>query len=212
MIFNLASYNETLSDLVRDLFFISKRWRKIYHDYALFPRKKPWSRFHFQEVEKVPTIHFILAKREMFMKCFLFSRCGKYVSNMFHFDEVEYITVMFTNSTKLYILGWCFLFQKVGNASIIYIILFLQNGNNILSAESFLYPRSETCTCRMLNFSMLYFIEVVSLVWFGFITHDQFGFSSMGSRCHCNEWVWNSRTKLCWIASGKWNDSRLSLY
>ena len=101
--------------------------------------------------------------------------------------------------------------KKWGNASIIYIILFLQNGNNILSAESFLYPRSETCTCSMLCFSMLYLIEVVSLVWFGFITHDQFSFSSMGSRCHYNEWVWNSSTKLCWIASGKWSDSRLSL-
>ena len=74
----------------------------------------------------------------MFMRCFLFSRSGKYVSNMFRFEEVEYITVMFPNSTKLYILGWCFLFQKVENALIIYIILFLQSGNNILSAESFL--------------------------------------------------------------------------
>ena len=136
MIFNLASYSKTLSDL--DLLFISKKWRKIYHDYALFTRKKPWSCFHFEEVESVPTIHFILAKREMFMRCFLFSRSGKYVSNMFRFDEVEYITVMFPNSTKLYILGWCFLFQKVENALIIYIILFLQSGNNILSAESFL--------------------------------------------------------------------------
>ena len=148
---------------------------------------------------------------EMFMRCFLFSRCGKYVSNMFRFDEVEYITVMFTNSKKIYILGWCFLFQKVENALIIYIILFLQRGNNILSAESFLYPRSEKCIYSTLYFSILYFSEVVSLVWFGFITHDRFGFSSMGSRCHYNEWVWNSRTNLCWIASGKCNDSRFSL-
>ena len=209
MISNLASYSKTLSDL--DLLFISKKCRKIYHDYALFTRKKPWSCFHFEEVECVPTIHFILAKREMFMRCFLFSRCGKYVSNMFRFDEVEYITVMFTNSKKIYILGWCFLFQKVENALIIYIILFLQRGNNILRAESFLYPRSEKRTYSTLYFSILYFSEVVSLVWFGFITHDRFGFSSMGSRCHYNEWVWNSRTNLCWIASGKCNDSRFSL-
>ena len=38
-----------------------------------------------------------------------------------------------------------------------------------------------------------------------------YGFSSMGSWCYSREWVWNSRKKLCYIASGKWNVSRVSL-
>ena len=33
----------------------------------------------------------------------------------------------------------------------------------------------------------------------------------MGSWCYSREWVWNLRTKLCCIASGKWNFSRVSL-
>ena len=32
------------------------------------------------------------------------------------------------------------------------------------------------------------------------------------SWCYCKEWAWNLRTKLCWIASGKWNVSRVSLH
>ena len=32
-----------------------------------------------------------------------------------------------------------------------------------------------------------------------------------GSWCYSREWVWNLRTKLCYIASGKWNVSRFSL-
>ena len=38
-----------------------------------------------------------------------------------------------------------------------------------------------------------------------------YGISSMGSRCYFRDWVWNSRTKLCSIASGKWNVGRVSL-
>ena len=37
------------------------------------------------------------------------------------------------------------------------------------------------------------------------------GFTSMGSWCYSRGWVWNLRTKLCCIASGKWNVRRVSL-
>ena len=33
----------------------------------------------------------------------------------------------------------------------------------------------------------------------------------IGSWCYSREWVWNLRTKLCCIISGKWNLSRVSL-
>ena len=36
-----------------------------------------------------------------------------------------------------------------------------------------------------------------------FSKHGEYGFSSMGSWCYSREWVWNSRTKFCCIASGK---------
>ena len=36
-----------------------------------------------------------------------------------------------------------------------------------------------------------------------FFTHVWHAFSSIGSWCYSREWVWNSRTKLCCIASGK---------
>ena len=39
--------------------------------------------------------------------------------------------------------------------------------------------------------------------------HSESGFSSMGSWCYCREWLWNSRTKLCWITFGEWNASRV---
>ena len=41
-------------------------------------------------------------------------------------------------------------------------------------------------------------------------TYDEYGFSSMGSWCYSAEWIWNSRKKLCFIASGEWNASRVS--
>ena len=37
------------------------------------------------------------------------------------------------------------------------------------------------------------------------------GFSSIGSWCYSSEWVWNSRTKLCYIALGECNASKVSL-
>ena len=33
--------------------------------------------------------------------------------------------------------------------------------------------------------------------------HGQYGFSSVGSCCYSREWLWNSRTKLCCMATGK---------
>ena len=41
--------------------------------------------------------------------------------------------------------------------------------------------------------------------------NGEYGFTSMRSRCQSMEWVWNFRTKLCSIASGKRNGSRVSL-
>ena len=41
--------------------------------------------------------------------------------------------------------------------------------------------------------------------------NGEYGFNSMRSRCHSTEWVWSLGTKLCSIASGKWNDSSVSL-
>ena len=32
---------------------------------------------------------------------------------------------------------------------------------------------------------------------------SQYGFSSLGSCCYSREWLWNSRAKLCCMASGK---------
>ena len=36
-----------------------------------------------------------------------------------------------------------------------------------------------------------------------FFTCGEYGFGSMGSSFHSREWVWNLKTKLCCIASGK---------
>ena len=44
-----------------------------------------------------------------------------------------------------------------------------------------------------------------------FFLNDEYVFTSMRSRCHSTESVWNLRTELCSIDSGKWNDSRISL-
>ena len=44
-----------------------------------------------------------------------------------------------------------------------------------------------------------------------FFTCGEYGFGSMGSSFHSREWVWNLKTKLCCIASGKWDISRVSL-
>ena len=41
--------------------------------------------------------------------------------------------------------------------------------------------------------------------------NGDYSFTSIRSRCHSMEWVWKLRTKLCSIASGKGNDSRVSL-
>ena len=40
---------------------------------------------------------------------------------------------------------------------------------------------------------------------------DEYGFTSMGSWCYLRGWVWSLSTKLCCIASGKRNVSRVSL-
>ena len=39
----------------------------------------------------------------------------------------------------------------------------------------------------------------------------EYGFTFMGSWYYSMEWVWNLRTKLCCIASGKWNVTRVLL-
>ena len=44
-----------------------------------------------------------------------------------------------------------------------------------------------------------------------FFLNGEYVFTFMRNRCHSAEWVWNLRTKLCSIASGKLNDSRISL-
>ena len=36
-----------------------------------------------------------------------------------------------------------------------------------------------------------------------FFIHGEYGFSSMGSWCYSREFVWNLKTKLCHITSGK---------
>ena len=36
-----------------------------------------------------------------------------------------------------------------------------------------------------------------------FFLHGQYGFSSVGSSCYSRERLWNSRTKLCCMATGK---------
>ena len=48
-------------------------------------------------------------------------------------------------------------------------------------------------------------------LYWRFFPHGEYGFSSKVSWCYSREWVWSSRTKLCCIASGKWNISRVSL-
>ena len=50
---------------------------------------------------------------------------------------------------------------------------------------------------------VVYLVNKLALVFYGI--------SSMGSRCYFRDWVWSSRTKLCCIASGKWNVSRVSI-
>ena len=41
--------------------------------------------------------------------------------------------------------------------------------------------------------------------------NGEYGFTSIRSRCHSTEWMWNLGTKLCTIASGKLNGSRVAL-
>ena len=41
--------------------------------------------------------------------------------------------------------------------------------------------------------------------------HGEYGDSSVRSYCYSREWLWNLRTKLCCIASGKRNASKVSL-
>ena len=50
-----------------------------------------------------------------------------------------------------------------------------------------------------LMMALLTFFDMVSMVLL------------IGSWCYSTEWVWSLRTKLCCIASGKWNVSRVSL-
>ena len=54
------------------------------------------------------------------------------------------------------------------------------------------------------------FIELMVFLFDVFLD-GKYGFTSMGSWCYSREWGWNLRTKLCCIASGKWNVSRFSL-
>ena len=39
----------------------------------------------------------------------------------------------------------------------------------------------------------------------------EYGFISLGSWSYSREWVWDLRTKLCCIATGKWNVSSVAL-
>ena len=41
--------------------------------------------------------------------------------------------------------------------------------------------------------------------------HGEYGFSSVVNYCYSGEWLWNSRAKVCCMASGKKNASRISL-
>ena len=41
--------------------------------------------------------------------------------------------------------------------------------------------------------------------------NGEYGFSSIGSWCYSRKWVWDSMTKLCCIALGECNASKVSL-
>ena len=49
---------------------------------------------------------------------------------------------------------------------------------------------------------LVFFTPYVGLIMAPFFTHGEYGFSSVGSWDYSREWLWNSRTKLCCIASG----------
>ena len=74
-----------------------------------------------------------------------------------------------------------------------------------------------TCVCCVYQVGELVLVFYDPL-WLGqmvvlltFFTHDEYDFSSMESWCYIREWLRNLRTKLCCIASGEWNVSRVSL-
>ena len=70
---------------------------------------------------------------------------------------------------------------------------------------TYLVDELRPCVLRPLIIGLM----VVLLTFF--FLNGEYGFTSMGSWCYSTEWVWNLKKKLCSIASGKWNDSRVSL-
>ena len=61
---------------------------------------------------------------------------------------------------------------------------------------AYLQQMSQTfCLCPLL----IGLIVILST----FFSHGEYGFTSVGSCCYLREWAWDSRTKLCCIASGK---------
>ena len=75
---------------------------------------------------------------------------------------------------------------------------------------------SHTCLPCLRSRGVYSLCSMVSYDWVDatsaeIILNSKYGFNFMGSWWYSMEWVWNLRTKLCSIASRKWNFSRVSL-